>query len=557
MTDFSQIATLLGSAALFGIVARRFRQPLLVGYLFAGFLASYLGFLGDTTTFESFGKIGVALLLFLVGLEMNIGEIPTIGRTALFTGIGQILLTFILSFFVGLLLGFELLPSVYIGIATAFSSTIIIVKLLSEKNDLDSLYGKISVGFLLVQDLVAILILMFLAGLKSGGVGFEDYLILSVKAVSLFLIVWILSKRLLPNFFEKYISLSTELLFIVSIAWALAVASLVAGPLNLSFEIGGFLAGLALSNLPEHLEIASRTRPLRDFFLTIFFLSLGASLRVGEIGMILIPAVIFSILVLIGNPIIVMIIMGFLRFKKRTSFLASVTVAQISEFSLIIMAMGFTLGHIGQTHIALTVMIAAITMTASTYIILEADRIFLKIKDRLSIFERKTTSEPEFVREATFHDHIILVGCGRAGKRLITLFEKKKTVYLVIDFDPKVYKTLVAEKRNVIFGDISDPEIQRLANIEKGRLVISTVTSVSDNLILLEYLKRLPRKPSSVFIAQVREDALKLYENGATYVLVPEVLAGEHLRHILASHGVGGAWFEKVGKSHFDRLIYT
>ena len=553
--EFSQISLLLGLASIFGILARRFKQPILVGYLFAGLAAAYFGLIGESEIIKNLGKIGVALLLFLVGVEMNIREIPTIGKAALYTGLGQMLFTFVIALSAGLLFGFGLLPSIYIAIAMSFSSTIIIVKLLSEKKDLDTLYGKVAVGFLLVQDLVAVLILMFLAGMGSGGVTIAGYIFIAIKGALLIIAVWALSKKVLPYLFERYVAESVELLFIVSIAWALGVAALVAGPLGLSLEIGGFMAGLALSNLPEHLEIASRTRPLRDFFLTLFFLTLGASLLVEGIGSIIFPALVFSLLVLIGNPIIVMIVMGFLRFKKRTSFLSSVTVAQISEFSLIVMAAGLALNHVSQSHVALTVIVAAITMTISTYIILGADKIYLRLKNKLSIFEREIFTEPQVLAKDTYSDHIILIGCGRTGKRLLSLFSRKKVPYIIVDYNPDLYTQMIAEKKPIVFGDISDPEILEAVSVERARMIISTSADFTDNLALLDYLKKQRRKPTTVFEAPTREEAIKLYESGANYVVLPEVLAGEHLRHILSSHGTDGKWFAKVGKNHFIRML--
>ncbi|MFC1710400.1 cation:proton antiporter, partial [Patescibacteria group bacterium] len=456
--DFSQIAILLVVAATFGIVAKRFRQPILIGYLFAGFVLALLGILNDTSLIVGLGKVGIALLLFLVGLEMNLKELPSIGKVALFTGLIQMSFTFTAATLIAILLGFSVVPAAYIGIAMSFSSTIIIIKLLSEKNDLGSLYGKIAVGFLLVQDLVAILILVFLSGLNGGGNNITSYLLIAVKAIVLLGAVWFLSKKFLPKFFERYIAQSQELLFIVSIAWALGVASLVAGPFGFTLEVGGFLAGLALSNLPEHLEIASRVRPLRDFFLTIFFLGLGSSLVVTGVSGVILPALIFSVLVLIGNPIIMMSVLGFMRFKKRTSFLASVTVAQISEFSLIIVGVGATLGHLTDQHVALTVIVAAITMTASTYLILGANKVYLRLQDKLTIFERKNPKENVLIeREEKLKDHIILVGCDKTGRSLLTLLKKKKISYLIIDFNPSVVEGLIALKEPVIFGDIGDP----------------------------------------------------------------------------------------------------
>lgn len=555
--DFSQIAILLVVAAAFGIIARRFKQPLIIGYLLAGLILAHFGLLKETVVIQNLGKIGVALLLFLVGLEMNIRELPTVGKASLYTGLGQITFTFIIAMLLGILLGFSLVPAAYLAIAVSFSSTIIIVKLLSEKNDLGSLYGKISIGFLLVQDLVAIIILLFLAGLGTAGLGFFDYLLMAIKAIAMLGAVWYLSKKVLPTIFEKYIALSQELLFIVSIAWALGVASLVAGPLGFTLEIGGFLAGLALSNLPEHLEIASKTRPLRDFFLTIFFLSLGAGLLAEGLGKVIFPATLYSLLVLIGNPIIVLTLMGFLRFKRRTSFLASVTVAQISEFSLIVMAMGLSLGHVGESHVAMTVMVAAVTMIVSTYLVLEADKVYERIKDKLKIFERKSLHEMVFEKEEEFSDHVVLVGCYRTGFRLLSLLKKKKIPYVIVDFSPDVYKKLTAARHSVILGDIGDLEILKSAGVGRAKLVISTIDNVNDNMILLEFMRQLKRPPTSIFTSVTRQDAIRLYEKGASYVIVPDIVAGEHIRHLLRAHGFGGERLEKMGRNHFNRLIFV
>ena len=317
------------------------------------------------------------------------------------------------------------------------------------------------------------------------------------------------------------------------------------------------MAGLALSNLPEHLEIASRTRPLRDFFLTIFFLGLGSNLVVGNLSEILLPAIIYSLLVLVGNPIIVMIVMGFLRFKRRTSFLASVTVAQISEFSLIVVAMGYSLGHISQSHVALTVTIAAITMTMSTYLILGADKLYLKIKDNLKIFERKNTQEISLLKDEVLEDHIVLIGCYRTGYRLLSLFKKKNISFVIVDFNPEVYKKLTAENYPVIFGDIADPEILEAVSLDQAKLIISTIDGLTDNLVLLEYIRKLAKKPLSIFTASTRTNALKFYESGANYVIVPDVVAGDHIRHIIKTYGFSGDKLAKVGKNHFNRLIFT
>lgn len=316
--DFTSVSIIIAVAAAFGLLAKILKQPIIVGYLLAGFILAATGLMGESEALSSFGKIGLTLLLFLLGLEMDIRQFPSLGKIALLTGIGQIVFTSLLGFILAGLLGFGAITSIYIAISLTFSSTIIMVKLLSEKQDLDSLYGKISISFLLVQDFVAVGILLALSSLGKGGFAGEEALILLIKAGILIFIVSILSKKIIPGIIEKTIASSSELLFISSIAWALGFASLVAGPFGLTLEIGGFLAGISLSTLPEHIQIASKTRPLRDFFLTIFFLLLGKELLVSEpILPLLLNASAFSLFVLLGNPLIVMIIMGLMGYRKK------------------------------------------------------------------------------------------------------------------------------------------------------------------------------------------------------------------------------------------------
>lgn len=555
--EFSQIAVLLVTAAVFGILAKALKQPSLIGYLLAGILAAAFGFVPETRTLESLGRVGVTFLLFFLGLEMNIGELGSVGKVATLTGIGQIVFTFIIGFFLSLLLGFGILPSVYIAIALAFSSTIIMVKLLSQKKDLSSLYGRISIGFLLIQNLVAVLILMFFAGFNSGDSSIGDYGLIVVKASVLFVSIWVLSKKVLPYLFERFKLMQVELLFIVCIAWALGFASFVAGPMGLSLEIGGLLAGIALSNLGKHLRIATRTRPLRDFFLAIFFLFLGTKLVVGGRVLSIIPqAIIFSLFVLVGNPLIVSAILGFLGYRKRTSLLAGLTTAQISEFSFILMAMGTSLGHTSEADVSLVVLVGVITMTASTYLILKADRVYGLFEKHLSIFERRSTKESALIKKSRLVDHVVIIGCDRTGESLIDYFREKDTPYLIVDFNPRVSTRLTAENFPVLFGDISDPDILEAANIRRARMVISTLSNLSDNLTLLKFIRSLRKRPVTIFTSSTRVDAIKLYEVQANYVIVPEVAVGDYIVHFLKAYGTSRRRLIKAGKLHFDRLIF-
>lgn len=554
--NFAQISILLVTASLFGVIAKFLKQPLLVGFLFSGFLLSYFGFLGDHEMLDSLGKIGVALLLFLIGMEMNLADLKNVGKVAIATGLGQIVFTMLISFLIALGLGFSFISAIYIAAALSFSSTIIIVKLLSQKGDINSLYGKISVGFLLVQDFVAIIILLFLAGLKEGNTSLVTVFLVLVKSVGLFGLVWYLSKDLLPKIFTRIVGNSQELLFIISIAWALGIASLVGGPLNLSFEIGGFLAGLALSNLPDHIGISSKTKSLRDFFLTIFFVTLGGQLVISGAGQILPLALLFSLIVLIGNPLIVMFILGLMGHKSRTSFLASVAVAQISEFSFILMAMGKSLGHVSQSELSLIILVGAITMTGSTYLILGSEKVYYKLRNILKIFERKKTRESVFAREIDLKDHVVLIGCDKIGSSLIPFFKKHNYQLVVVDFDPNVFSRLSSENINVLLGDITDEDIIALTRMDKAKLVLSTIPNLEENYYIINTLKKIHNRPAFIASSNNKFETLRLYEEGVDYVLNPDIITGEFLRHTFKNYGLNQLKITKMGKAHFNRLMY-
>ncbi|OGM18485.1 hypothetical protein A2686_02665 [Candidatus Woesebacteria bacterium RIFCSPHIGHO2_01_FULL_38_10] len=555
--DFSQITLFLVTSALFGLLAKFLKQPLLIGYLFAGVILAGGGFIKDISSLSNLGKIGVTFLLFLLGLEIKLKEIPEIGKAALIIGSAQIFLTSLLAIFLLLFLGFGFVPSIYIAFALTFSSTIIAVKHLSEKNDLESLYGRITVGVLLLQDLVVVSILLLLSGLKGGNLLFQDFAFLLVKTVSILMAVWFVSKKILPFLFEKFIAASGELLFIVSCAWVLGISSLVAGPIGLSLEVGGFLAGLSLSSLPEHLQIAARTRPLRDFFLTLFFLYLGTRLITGVDIISLLPyAFVLCLFVLIVKPLIVLPIMGMIGYKRRTSLFTGLSIAQVSEFSFILLALGTSLGQVTEKESSLVILVGVFTMIASTYLMIKQEWLYRRLASHLRIFEKKKNKESALIEKVNFQDHLVLIGANRTGRSLINFFRKKGVSFLVVDFDPKVFSSLTAEGINVMFGDISDNEIIKLMNLDKAKMVISTTTNLEDNLTILEQIRGYKVRPASMMTVSTREEGIKLYEAGASYVIVPEVVAGEHIKHLLKAYRFSGERLRKMGKAHFNRLIF-
>ncbi|KKT77148.1 MAG: Sodium/hydrogen exchanger [Microgenomates group bacterium GW2011_GWB1_44_8] len=532
-------------AAVGGVVARMLRQPAILGYILAGIALSFFG--RNVDLVAAMGQLGVTFLLFLVGLELPIAQLKKMGRTAVITGLGQIVFTSICGYFIARLLGFNAVTGIYLGIALTFGSTVMVVKLLSEKRDLQSLYGKIATGYLLVQDFVAIGILTVLAGLRPGEViNWVNLLGVATKGALLVgLAVWA-SDKILPKMLD-FLGKSTEVLFVVSIAWCLGIAAAVSWPgIGFSPEIGGFLAGLALAGAVQNLQIMARVRPLRDFFLTLFFVALGANIGWENIGRMAVPAVIFSLFVLIGNPLIVMLILAFQGYGRRVAFLASTAVAQVSEFSLIVIASAARVGYVDRSILGLVGLVGIITMTLSTYLIWYSEHIYKVIGNFLKILEFRHKTE-KVKGEERLKNHIVLFGHNRTGKVLKPILEKIGKL-VVVDFDPKV-----VEEIGGVYGDIADYELYDELNLNDAAMIVSTVSDVEDNLQLLSSLGK--KRPIAIMLAADTNDAVKLYKAKADYVLIPHTVGGEYLGHLLSTHGIDRNFIRSHGEAQKERLL--
>jgi Kef-type K+ transport system membrane component KefB len=531
ITPQVELAILLFFVSVLGILFRVLKQPLVLAYLVAGVLISLFGIFNveEGKVVEVFSSMGIMFLLFLVGMEMDYRSIKKIGVLSLIIGTGQVIFTtfggFLISYY---LFGFDFLSSLYIGIALAFSSTVIIIKVLSDKGSLNTLHGRAAIGLLLVQDIIVILILIALNTIETGGVLNIIYFVkIILLAVLFFGGMIFLGRTIFPYVFHK-IARSQELLFLISLGWLFVFAAVIE-QFGFSLEIAGFLGGVALANSSEKYHIASKVRPLRDFFIVIFFVYMGSLMITSHFSDMIIPIVVFSIFVLIGNPLIVMILMGVMRYKKRTGFLTGVTVAQISEFSLIFVALGLSLGHISEEVFALVVAVGVLTIGVSTYIIIYSEKIFPYLSGFLSFFERKKTYEEE--GDFGVSKEVVLIGAQRIGKRIINYIHKDSL--LIIDFDPSIIDYLKRLEFSHIFGDIKDPHLFEEINLEKTKLVISTSPQVEDNLFLLKKIKDINKKIKVVVRSQDKEEALYLYENKADYVFLPHFLSGEYLGRII------------------------
>jgi Kef-type K+ transport system membrane component KefB len=532
---FFEIGVILIIAAFFSLVVFRFRQPLILGYMITGILAgpSVFALTTSTEVFELMSQIGVAFLLFTVGLGLNWRSFKDVSGISLATGLGQVLFTSTIGLVIGLLLGFNLISSIYLAIAFSFASTIIIVKLLMDKEDIDTLYGRISVGILLVQDFIAMLLLLGLSAVTSGATIEQALVSVILKSLIIIPILWFISARLIPKLLS-YVARSQEMLFIFSIAWCFLIAGILV-MLGFGMEIGALIAGITLSGTVYHREINARIRPLRDFFLIIFFIVLGTRLGFDHASSLLIPTIVFSVFILIGHPIIVLLIMRGLGYHPRTGFLAGTTVAQISEFSFILIAAGMAAGHIDNSLLALSTAVGLITMAVSSYLIDDNERIYKFLSPLFRPLEPKQTLSAE--RKKFYPTaNVLLFGYHPIGEVLLETVRELKQSYLIVDFDPHVIQQLSELGQPHLYGDVGDELLLEQIEAHDTKMIISTIPDVTVSTTLLMYLKS--KKYAGVVVVSVHtpEEAVVCYDLGADYVIVPNYLSGKKFSEILKNN---------------------
>lgn len=492
---FSSLAVVLAIAAVTAFVAVRARQPLIVAFIAVGVLAgpSVLGLVEEVETTSLLAEVGIAVLLFLVGLKLDVGLVRSTGRVALWAGLGQIAFTAGVGMLLALALGFGSVTALYLAAALTFSSTIIIVKLLSDKRELDELHGRVALGILIIQDIAVVVAMLVLSGLGDEGGTSPVVTVLRLvgSGVVLGLSLWVLMRWVLPRLMV-HVARSQELLIVSAIAWAVSVAA-VSDALNFSVEVGAFLAGFALASTPYRESIASSLSGLRDFLLLFFFIELGSQIDFSSIGAEVPAALVLSLFVLVGKPVVVTAIMGWFGYARRVSFMTGVSLAQISEFSLILVALANELGHVDGDAVGLVTLVGLVTIGASTYMINLSDRLFALVEGRLGLFERSRVRVAGDGAHSSRYD-VIVFGYGRFGRHLVEHLARAGHRVLVVDWDPygrlHIEDEQVAARVTLSFGDADDPEFPGTLPLAGVRWIVSTITRADVSMTLARSLRR-------------------------------------------------------------------
>ncbi|MFD3001527.1 cation:proton antiporter [Pontibacter toksunensis] len=535
---FLEFAVILFLAAAAGSLGQLLRQPLIVMFIALGIIIgpSSLNIIQSEDKIHLLAEIGIALLLFIVGLKLDLNLIKSTGKIALFTGLGQVIFTSALGYLLGLLLGFTALQSLYIAVALTFSSTIIIVKLLTDKKEIDSLHGQIAIGFLIVQDLVVILVMVILSALGKGGDRslFEDFALTFLNGAVLAVAIYLLMKWVIPQT-SAFLARSQELLTLFSIAWAILLAAL-SELMGFSSEVGAFLAGVSLASTPFREAISSRLVSLRDFLLLFFFINLGATLDLSALGAQVPSALIFSVFVLIGNPLIVLIIMGIMGYTKRTSFLAGLTVAQISEFSLIFAGMGYQVGHISAEVVGLITLVGLITIGLSTYMILYSHFLYKWMAPLLQVFERENPYRESAIKiNEQLSFKAIVIGLGRFGNAISNNLSKHGITTMGVDFDPKVVESLRAQGRFVEYGDLEDPDLFERLPYQNADYIINTVPDEGLTQSMIKNLRSSGYQGKIIVTATNAKSEFRLRKHEPDDILTPFSMAADSIKQRLDS----------------------
>ncbi len=528
---FLSISVLFGITISIAFIMRLLKQPLVVAYITAGLIAGplFLQKLGTSGhSFESFSQFGIVLLLFIVGLSLNFEYIKQVGKNVLIGAVAQFLLTVLAGLFVMQGLGYGLLPAIFVSVAITFSSTIIVVKLLVEKKDLETAYGQYVIGLLLVQDIIAVLILILLNTTANLGDWQHTLALLLGKAVLLGLCVFMLSKKILP-WLMQHAAASGEMLFVFTIAWCFGIASLVYS-LGFGVEIGAVIAGLSLGSSPYQPEISSRLRPLRDFFIILFFIVLGSGLHLGDLKAVLGPGLLLIGFVLLVEPLILYWVMRRLGYRRRSAFLASVTAAQVSEFGFILVFKGQELGILQGQELALLTLVALSTIFVSSYLITFNHQIYNWLRPWLQLFGKEDDEETVTKKPAV---PVWVIGYHRVGWKVCEALLVRKIKFAVIDSNPQVLKKMQERGIPAYFGDIADVEFLETLPLAEAKTIICTAPDPDDQKTLIRFVRKQSKKVFILASLHHARHVEELYAAGADYVLLAHLLVGMWVTDLL------------------------
>lgn len=546
-TDF---AIIIVAAAVMGFLATRTGQPTIIAYIITGLLLgpAVLGLVEPSALTDTMAELGLAFLLFLLGIKMRIDEIRHVISPVVKISIPQMALVAGVGTGVAFLLGFGLWESVLIGLAVMYSSTAVIIKMLTDKGTATSLHGKIDIGILLMQDIVVVILLAILAaGQPDGAIEVLTTLGTVLALVAIIGVVAMLSSRyVLPSIFER-IADDTQVFFLMAISWVFLFV-FVSEELDLSIEMGAFLAGIAIAQMPYSKELQARVSPLTDLFILVFFVSVSLELDATALLTYWQEAVIAALVLIPAKFVIFFLLLDWQGFDLKTTFLGSVNMIQVSEFGLIVGTVAVAGGFIGEGILGFLTLVALLTMAVSVYVIKYNTALFERARPMLTRWE----SDEEGLDEPDeYHDHVVIVGFDEIARRAIRLLDDRYDRIVVIDRDADEIEAIEEAGYDAIFGDVQYAKIRKEAGVKYADFVFSSSVQSDVNKVILNEVK----EGATVFVeADRQQEAADLYERGADFVITAPQFSAERLKRYFESYLTDSEEFETALEADLDVL---
>ena len=524
----TDISLMVITATVISFLVRKIRQPLLLAYVVSGILLGPLG-LGVITGSEeirALSELGIAFLLFGAGVEISLDKLRGMGFVSTFAGVIQVALTFLLGFTVSRLFGLAEMASVFTGLIVSFSSTMIIIKILSDNRALDTLHGRLLTGILIVQDIIVILVLPFISE-KAELLSVDAFVGILYSGVWLIVIAVLSNKFIVPHVLA-FASRSQELLFLTAVSTCFAFMW-VATELHFSIAIGAFIAGMSLSAFTYNVEILGKIKSLRDFFATLFFISLGMQLTTISPENYLPLLISMLVIVVVLKPMISAVIYFLMGYGARVSVTTGMALGQVSEFSFIIAMLGLNLGVFTPELFSIITIVIILSILITPYSFKYNNKVYylfytLEHMLKNEFFRRRMMPEEP---KKEWKDHIVLIGADRSGGRILPHISKKRL--LIVDYNPDVVDSLKERGYNVIFGDAYNEEVRERLFLDKAKLIISTIPDVETTKTLIKEVKKKNKKAIFFARAHTPSEVVELYDSGADIVVIPESLAGEKM----------------------------
>jgi Kef-type K+ transport system membrane component KefB len=536
------IALSIMAAWLLGVLAYLARQPAILAYLVAGFVVgpSALKLVHAEKSIEIIGELGLMLLLFMIGLEIDLKKIVRAGRVILVSAAVQIaigaLLGVVFFLLIGMPMGGGRWDALYLGIGAALSSTVIIVKVLYDKHELDTLPGRITLGILVLQDLFVILFLAIQPNLNNLHLGIG--LLSAARVAVLIAATLLISRFVLPWLFHRIARLP-ELVVVGALAWCFLVGEM-AVALSLSREMGALVAGVALSTFPYALDVTAKVTSLRDFFVTLFFVALGMALPIPDRAMI-VSGLVLAAFAVVSRLVLTFIPLYLLKQGLRASLLPAINLAQLSEFTLVVLQLGVQAGHLPESTAGSASFAFVLLAALSTFAMMRSDavtRVAIAGLKRLGLRDLDQALEPEAEAGGAHHgSRIMLLGFYRTASSLLAEFERQNMPFegqlSVIDFNPGVYHSLKARGIKVVYGDIAHADVLRHAGITDAEIVISSIPDAllagTSNARLVRAVRTINPSAKIIATADVIANVQALYDAGADHVIVSRLVEANAL----------------------------